>query len=233
MRNGLVFRRQMWALATEEIGGGALPTPVAQTGAGGPKGPDGGSGARQMLADAGFPRAAGAPTTLPTPRAAQGMLCRLRSPEAIGRHQSRLEDFIAMLPTPRACSAMASRLNTAGNLEGDRFLNLETVMAREMLPTTSAGLFNDGEKPDMWLDRRERVKEKLGNCNGMGMPLSIAVQLLNPCASDWKGRANWEAAEGHGPQQLPDCLPTGAATYLNPSFVEEMMGFPVNWTNVE
>ena len=27
-----------------------------------------------------------------------------------------------------------------------------------------------------------------------------------------------------------DCLPTGAATYMNPSFVEEMMGFPVGWT---
>ena len=27
-----------------------------------------------------------------------------------------------------------------------------------------------------------------------------------------------------------DSVPTGAATYLNPSFVEEMMGFPVGWT---
>jgi hypothetical protein len=25
-------------------------------------------------------------------------------------------------------------------------------------------------------------------------------------------------------------IPTGEATYLNPSFVEEMMGFPVGWT---
>jgi hypothetical protein len=58
----------------------------------------------------------------------------------------------------------------------------------------------------------------------------IGRQLLTPCASDWKRRTNWEAAERHGPQRLPDCLPTGAATYLNPSFVEEMMGFPVGWT---
>ena len=122
---------------------------------------------------------------LPTPRAAQGMLHRLRSPEAIVDHQSRLEDFIAMLPTPRACSATAARVNTKGNLEGDRFLNLETVIGR---------------------------------------------QLLTPCANDWKGRTDWEAAERHGPQQLPDCLPTGAAIYLNPSFVEEMMGYPVGWT---
>ena len=80
---------------------------------------------------------------------------------------------------------MAAPVNSRGNLEGERFPNLETVIGR---------------------------------------------QLLTPCASDWKGRTNWEAAERHGPQRLPDCLPTGAATYLNPSFVEEMMGFPVGWT---
>ena len=229
-RNGRAYQQRLWVPVISGTAGGALPTPVAQTGAGGPKGLDGGSGARQMLTDAGFPRATGAPSSLPTPRAAQGMLCRLRSPEAIGRHQSRLEDFIAMLPTPRACSAMASRLDTAGNLEGDRLPNLETVMAREMLPTPSAGLFNDGEKPDTWLARRERVKLTAKNGNGMGMPLAIAAQLLTPCASDWKGRTNWEAAGRHGPQRLPGCLPTGAATYLNPFFVEEMMGYPVGWT---
>ena len=27
-----------------------------------------------------------------------------------------------------------------------------------------------------------------------------------------------------------DSIPIGVATYLNPSFVEEMMGFPVGWT---
>jgi hypothetical protein len=98
------------------------------------------------------------------------------------------------------------------------------------LPTPSACLANDGERTETWLTRRERVKAKGINGNGMGMPLAIAAQLLTPCASDWKGRTNWEAAERHGPQQLPDCLPTGAATYLNPSFVEEMMGYPVGWT---
>ena len=113
------------------------------------------------------------------------MLSHLKSPESIGHHQSRLEDFIAMLPTPRTCSAMAAPVNSRGNIEGERFPNLETVIGR---------------------------------------------QLLTPCANDWKGRTNWEAAERHGPQRLPDCLPTGAATYLNPSFVEEMMGYPVGWT---
>ncbi len=37
---------------------------------------------------------------------------------------------------------------------------------------------NDGEGTETWLARREQVKAKSINGNGMGMPLSIAVQLL-------------------------------------------------------
>ena len=151
MRSGHVFRRQMWAPAIEGTGGGALPTPVAQTGQGGAKGLDGGSGARQMLADAGFPRAAGAPSALPTPKAADGER---------GRDKAR------------------ARPDTKGR-------ELATV---------------------------------------------VAQQLLTPTATDWKGRTNWQAAGRNGPQRLPDLIPTGEATYLNPFFVEEMMGFPVGWT---
>ena len=121
MLSGLAYRRQMWAPAIGVIGGGVLPTPVAQTGNGGPKGLDGGSGARQMLADAGFPRAAGAPTALPT-------------------------------------------------------------------PTT-----NDSKNASLPPSQAER--------------------------------------DGLAGAMLPTVLtPTGTATYLNPSFVEEVMGFPVGWT---
>lgn len=37
---------------------------------------------------------------------------------------------------------------------------------------------NDGEGTDAWLARREEVKARGINGNGMGMPLTIAVQLL-------------------------------------------------------
>ena len=56
------------------------------------------------------------------------------------------------------------------------------------------------------------------------------VELLTPTANDWKGPTNWEKAQRHGPQRLPDLLPTGERFYLNPAFVEEMMGYPVGWT---
>ena len=229
-RNGRAYRQRLWVPAISGTGGGALPTPVAQTGAGGPKGLDGGSGARQVLTDAGFPRAAGAPSSLPTPKAGDGERGRDKArarPDLKGRKLATvLRD---QLPTPRTCSAMAAPVNSRGDLGGERFPNLETVIGR-MLPTPNADLFNDGESPDSWMARRERIKEKGINGNGMGMPLSIAAQLLTPTANDYKGQTNWEARERHGPQRLPDCLPTGAATYLNPSFVEEMMGYPVGWT---
>jgi hypothetical protein len=133
------------------------------------------------------------------------------------------------LPTPKASDGERGRDNARARPDA-KGRELATVVRDQMLPTPNAGLFNDGESPDSWMARRKRIKAKGINGNGMGMPLSIAAQLLTPTANDWKGRTNWEAAERHGPQRLPDCLPTGKATYLNPSFVEEMMGFPIGWT---
>jgi hypothetical protein len=104
-----------------------------------------------------------------------------------------------------------------------------------MLPTPNAGLFNDSEDPQSWLERRERVKLTANNGNGMGMPLAVAVKLLpTPTTNDSKN-ASLPPSQAErdglaGAMLRDDSIPTGAATYLNPSFVEEMMGFPVGWT---
>jgi hypothetical protein len=102
------------------------------------------------------------------------------------------------------------------------------------LPTPSACIANDGERPETWLARRERVKLTAKNGNGMGMPLTIAAQLLpTPCAQTSKGGPKGLDG-GSGARQMLGTAgfpPTGAATYLNPSFVEEMMGFPLGWTD--
>ena len=129
---------------------------------------------------------------------------------------------------------MAAPVNSSGNLKGDRFPNLETVIGR-MLPTPNAGLFNDGENPKSWMARRERVKLTGKNGNGMGMPLSIAAQLLStPTVNDSRNSTLPPLQRGRdslpGQMLRDDSIPTGAATYLNPSFVEEMMGYPVGWT---
>ncbi len=60
-----------------------------------------------------------------------------------------------------------------------------------LLPTPAAGNFNDGEDAQQWLARQAAVKERLNNGNGMGMPLSVAVQLLpTPVAMDSVGARN-------------------------------------------
>lgn len=129
---------------------------------------------------------------LPTPKAGDGERGRDKArvrPDTKGRELATVVRD-QMIPTPRTCSAMASRLDTPGNLESKRFPNLETVVAREMLPTPTA---NDSKNASL--------------------PPSQAVR---------DGLA--------GAMLRDDSILTGGGTYLNPSFVEEMMGFPVGWT---
>ena len=48
-----------------------------------------------------------------------------------------------------------------------------------LLPTPAACNPNDGEGPETWLARLEVVKARVKNGNGIGMPLTIAGQLMN------------------------------------------------------
>jgi hypothetical protein len=125
-------------------------------------------------------------------------------------------------------------------------------------PTPDASVAQDGEKPETWLARRERVKAKAINGNGMGMPLTIAVQLWpTPTSRDWKdgsakacanvpangllGRvvhqyptphANCHTGPGEKGQGGPN-LQTVVGGSLNPTWVEWLMGFPLEWTVCE
>ena len=145
-QNGRAYRRQMWALATEGIGGGALPTPVAKDDGKSPEahlamkarmkgGPRYTITSLAVLARNGMEQ----PTALPTPKAGDGERGRDKArarPDTKGRELATVVRD-QMLPTPRTCSAMASRLDTPGNLESQRFLNLETVVAQQLLTPTA------------------------------------------------------------------------------------------------
>ena len=47
-----------------------------------------------------------------------------------------------------------------------------------LLPSPSAGQFNDGESVETWQARRDRVRETANNGNGFGVPLAMAVKML-------------------------------------------------------
>ena len=119
------------------------------------------------------------------------------------------------LPTPKASDGERGR-DQARTRPDAKGRELATVL-RDSLPTPRANsamtceLQSQASKPNPNLE-------------------TVMGQLLTPCATDYKGRTNWQAAGRNGPQRLSDSLPTGAGMYLNPSFVEEMMGFPVGWT---
>jgi hypothetical protein len=73
-----------------------------------------------------------------------------------------------------------------------------------------------------------------------GRELATAVRdrmLPTPTTRDWKDGSQQACQNvkangllGREIHQAAGSIPTGEATYLNPSFVEEMMGFPVGWT---
>jgi hypothetical protein len=62
------------------------------------------------------------------------------------------------------------------------------------------------------------------------------AMLNTPCARDYKGSRSTEALEASGRKKtntLPDRFAQpGKTSQLNPRFVAEMMGFPVNWTEL-
>ena len=105
-----------------------------------------------------------------------------------------------------------------------------------LLPTPSAGQFNDGESVETWQARRDRVRESANNGNGFGVPLAMAVKMLpTPRSSD---SARWgdyaEAIARHERwigRPAPDPTEPGSKGQprLSARFVEFMMAQPDGW----
>jgi hypothetical protein len=102
----------------------------------------------------------------------------------------------------------------------------------KLWPTPSASLPNDGEAPNTWLERRERVREKHNNGNGMGMPLAIAAKVWpTPAARDYRSPNKLSYAERGGGKK-GEQLPNAVGGQLNPSWVEALMGYASDWTSL-
>ena len=128
------------------------------------------------------------------------------------------------LPTPRANSAMSQNLNIP-SIKNHPHLNLETVVSQ--LPTPRAS-----EPGRTNLGYGDNLKE--GICKQIGIPTKKYPMIPTPTATDYKGRSGQGFIDRHGKRRISDVLTqTGDNTYLNPRFVEEMMGYPINWTQVK
>ena len=110
---------------------------------------------------------------------------------------------------------------------------LTTVIARQMLPTPTANDAKNNGSPSNW--RRN------------SLPLNTIVLLATPTASqDYKAVRPLSPSEAngtHGKTLVGDVgnqlgVEIGESgeserLYLNPEFVETMMGFPIGWTSIE
>ena len=139
-------------------------------------------------------------------------------------HSLNLQDALT-LPTPRTCSAMASTLDTAGNADPARFPNLETVIGQAVTGQNSLEKCSNAEEATLlptpcttdFNDASYHHPPCAGNTRGEKLAWAVGKHLgHNNGATKQRGETG--------------SILTGAATYLNPSFVEEMMGFPVGWT---
>ena len=131
-----------------------------------------------------------------------------RSSELLLKGQA--EALTTQWPTPTA-----NMITGAGHEGRDGGLNLQTAVTQ--WPTPSASIANDGETPETWNARAALLKEKHGNGNGAGKPLTIMSQEVTSFLPA-------PATSPDGETSLPE------RRSLNPLFVEWLMGWPPGWT---
>jgi len=97
-----------------------------------------------------------------------------------------LSEAVGMWPTPNVPNggrAMAEEDVAAKGATDKGKRQVPLGSAAQLWPTPTAEMFQDGESPETWLARRERLKETAQNGNGCGTPLTMAVQMWPTPAS--------------------------------------------------
>ena len=126
------------------------------------------------------------------------------------------------LPTPKASDGERGR-DKARARPDEKGRELATVL-RDSLPTPRA---NSAMTVDL---RTQQNRPELQP----NLETVMARLLPTPTVNDAGNSALLPSQRGRDSlpgQMLRDgSIPTGPGTHLNPSFVEEMMGFPVGWT---
>ena len=100
-----------------------------------------------------------------------------------------------------------------------------------MWPTPNASNFNEGESVESFMERRERLRQEKKNGNGAGIPLAIAVQMY-PTPTTVSGNNNGRLDEWGGKGNPFRGTKQGSGK-LNARWVEWLMGYPDDWTEIE
>lgn len=137
-----------------------------------------------------------------------------------------------LLPTP-----IASDFKVRGL--GSQQKGLPEIIREMLLPTPTATEIHHWQRVERW-KRQGRLsmhetEDGEKNPNGLTDFLDFHGLLPTPTARDWKGAPTLENFKRKGKKPWQGSLPdffarAGRSFQLNPLFVAEMMGFPVNWT---
>ena len=82
-------------------------------------------------------------------------------------------------------------------------------------------------------------RTKLANLREAVNPQTVELfnhlqTLPTPTARDYKGRTSTKWNEKYGPKVIPDVLTqTGDSMSVSPYFLEEVMGYPIGWTELK
>ena len=254
MQNGVVYQAALLELATKEIAGGcsdSLPTPTREAAHHRNNVPPSIGKTRGYDLTMKICEEQEKAEMLPTPTVCNDSMYYDKSPNKDKRHSKGLATEIIdreMLPTPTTMDYLDQRSPEAlkKQMEGPRkgrtsLSNLREAvnpktqeMFNSLLPTPRAsdmegGTIKDAKFKDGSFYRENKKGEKFG------IKLRDAVTILpTPTAPDYKGRSGQGFIDRHGKRRISDVLTqTGDNMYLNPRFVEEMMGYPLNWTQVK
>ena len=152
-------------------------------------------------------------------------------------------DFQGMLPsqvkysgligTPTSRSVIRSEKFKKGRTPtpieiADQFKYPPTMQKLGMLPTPTAYDWNTARTPKKWEEDKEKWKKKGVNLQNPLKQMASHGMLPTPLSSD-----NGDKVTGLENQNSLTKMArseTGKTSQLNPLFVEEMMGFPKDWT---
>lgn len=171
-----------------------------------------------------------------------------------GDFRNRMEEILA---GPKWATPDCNTSTYSNGLKGPNIR--EQAMA---WPTPSASVANDGESPETWHARAAKLKEKHGNGNGAGLPLTVAAsQWPTPNAHVIEHKSKPPITDGTRKPSDPQISTADIAVHcfdhsslpalshpngpessssgpnsprrLNPLFTESLMGWPSQWTKAE
>ena len=155
----------------------------------------------------------------------------------------KLRDAVSILPTPRANQAMAANLNLP-SIKNHQYPNLETVVSRLPTPTTMDYLPQRSVSSML----KQVTEHRKGRTNLANLREAVnpqAVELFNhlqslptPTAREWKDGSSQSLKNCKMQHTLGRAIhhtypQNGNHMYLNPCFVEEMMGYEIGWTDLD